>query len=637
MSKGKISITTFFMTASCLIIGVLGIWIFLINQRGLEKIFHDKLALFFSQNLKYAELIVNHTFDDVLSSVRLAQFDDEEMEMLKENDTLSQEGLSKSLAQKMGQGLEFMMLFPLSSKRDCPPIVASSALYDVEHLEEELRAHLSLHVNKKMLFFNDGKERFLFMVASKPLLDVKSGEVVAVLVGGMELGNNAILKRTIEHNTHLSRVTFCYEEACFYTKDEAKETGVFEKGTVYVLDEKHGAHLYEDSIILEEERTPLSLRMVGEHLDFEEVNQAVGKEFLKTLFWIVIGLGLFGVILRYWFINPLEGLKIFAKQLSESGSSKHKPHFFIAEYHTLLVYLEKLFVSLAQTRLELVKSKEKIEKDMKIIDTYVIISTTDLKGHITSVSQAFCDISGYVQQELIGQNHNILRDPLMPSSVFKNLWETITRGQVWHGEMSNIRKNGERYWTLSYIAPVYEEGEKVGYTAIRQDITDKKRVEELSIKDRLTGLFNRLKLDEVFAYELGQAKRYQKPLSIIMLDIDYFKMTNDTYGHQAGDTTLQLFAGILQKCSRKVDIVGRWGGEEFLIIVPNAHKDEVMVLAEKLRHSIETYAFPTVGHKTASLGVTSFRANDTHESMVERADEAMYEAKNTGRNKVVYV
>jgi diguanylate cyclase (GGDEF)-like protein len=159
-------------------------------------------------------------------------------------------------------------------------------------------------------------------------------------------------------------------------------------------------------------------------------------------------------------------------------------------------------------------------------------------------------------------------------------------------------------------------------------------LERLSVTDKLTGLFNRLKLDVVLAGEVDRASRFAQPFSIIIIDIDYFKQVNDRYGHQVGDQVLQQFATILSRNTRKVDTVGRWGGEEFLFICPNTDSAGARQLAENLRVAIEEHKFPIVGSVTASLGVSGFQANDQANDIVARADEALYAAKNNGRNCV---
>jgi len=163
---------------------------------------------------------------------------------------------------------------------------------------------------------------------------------------------------------------------------------------------------------------------------------------------------------------------------------------------------------------------------------------------------------------------------------------------------------------------------------------EKERAEKLSITDRLTGLNNRLKLDEFLADEMNRAKRYKHHLSVIIFDLDHFKQVNDTYGHQVGDEILVSVADLTRENTRTSDVAGRWGGEEFMIICPETELSGAKVIAEKLRQVIERYDFPTVGHKTASFGVASVKSDENEDGVMQRADDALYRAKNAGRNRV---
>lgn len=277
----------------------------------------------------------------------------------------------------------------------------------------------------------------------------------------------------------------------------------------------------------------------------------------------------------------------------------------------------------------------KLEEYILIIDKNVISSTTDLHGRITKVSEAFCDISGYSKNELLGKSHNIVRHQDMPKAAYKELWATIKAGNIWQGELKNLRKDGSIYWVDVLITPIKnEQGDIISYTSIRQDITDKKRIEELSVTDKLTQLYNRLKLDEIFAMKLATAGRYNTPFSVIIMDIDHFKNVNDTWGHQAGDDVLKEFAAIIKSNVRETDIVGRWGGEEFLILSSDTDLESATQLSQKLRELVSSFKFSFAGHKTASFGVSSYHAGDDEKTMVKRADEALYNAKAGGRNRV---
>ncbi|MCU7922835.1 MAG: diguanylate cyclase [Candidatus Thiodiazotropha sp. (ex Dulcina madagascariensis)] len=164
---------------------------------------------------------------------------------------------------------------------------------------------------------------------------------------------------------------------------------------------------------------------------------------------------------------------------------------------------------------------------------------------------------------------------------------------------------------------------------------DKELLQELSSTDRLTSLYNRSKLEELFEYELNQCRRYNTPLSLIMIDLDHFKAVNDSYGHHAGDLVLQDMAAILTRSSRTSDVVARWGGEEFLILAPKTDLDHAAQLAEKIRAAVEAHPFAEVGKRTGSFGVACYRERDTLTSLLQRADLAMYQAKKEGRNQVV--
>lgn len=161
-----------------------------------------------------------------------------------------------------------------------------------------------------------------------------------------------------------------------------------------------------------------------------------------------------------------------------------------------------------------------------------------------------------------------------------------------------------------------------------------KQLITLSTTDTLTTLANRYQLNNVLKQSISSAERYERPLSVIILDLDHFKRVNDLYGHHAGDTVLQESARILRGNCRESDTVGRWGGEEFLIICPETEKDEAALLAEKLRSMIPSVSMIYAHTQTASFGVSSYEPLDTQESIVIRADEALYRAKHDGRNCV---
>ena len=192
------------------------------------------------------------------------------------------------------------------------------------------------------------------------------------------------------------------------------------------------------------------------------------------------------------------------------------------------------------------------------------------------------------------------------------------------------------YWTYT----IKKEKRKTELLLIklefaRNQLKEKnKELKHIARTDKLTELYNRVKLDDALIKELSRANRYNHPLGIILIDIDNFKQVNDTYGHLVGDMVLIDLAKILKEYTRDIDIAGRWGGEEFMIICPETNIKGVNKLAHLLKEKIETYNFPEVRNITASFGISQFRIKDSPDDLILKADEALYKAKNAGRNCV---
>lgn len=168
-----------------------------------------------------------------------------------------------------------------------------------------------------------------------------------------------------------------------------------------------------------------------------------------------------------------------------------------------------------------------------------------------------------------------------------------------------------------------------------QELVEMNReLEVLSVTDRLTGLFNRRKLDQVLEEELTRRRRYETGFALVMMDIDFFKRVNDCHGHAAGDAVLVAMAGILRQRTRESDALARLGGEEFVIVCRHSTLEGCVATAEKIREAIENHDFQEAGQVTASFGVTPCRAGDSAEAMLARADSALYRAKASGRNRV---
>lgn len=161
-----------------------------------------------------------------------------------------------------------------------------------------------------------------------------------------------------------------------------------------------------------------------------------------------------------------------------------------------------------------------------------------------------------------------------------------------------------------------------------------KEKDYIATSDALTGAYNRRKFIELFDRQLAQEERFQLGLSLIMIDIDNFKLINDNFGHSAGDTVLQELVSVIKTNVRPSDVFARWGGEEFLIMIPGGGNKAAKSLAEKLRHAIETHNFTGVPQTTVSLGVSEYSPGDNLKTLCNRADQALYAAKRLGKNQV---
>lgn len=328
-------------------------------------------------------------------------------------------------------------------------------------------------------------------------------------------------------------------------------------------------------------------------------------------------------------------------------------------FHPLLMQLKTKHQTIAQLNTELEQRVEertrRLQTMLNIVNQYVYTTYTDTNGVITYVTDAFCDLSGYSREELLGKTHNVIKHPDNEIDTFAPLWQALLNGDIYKGVIKNRHKNGKNYWLDSYIVPdKNEEGIIIGFQAFRQNITDKIRLEELNnelenrvvertkeieriaVTDALTGLFNRRRFNVELEDALALYKRYQTPITLAVLDVDYFKKINDTYGHNIGDETLVSLAALLQKHMRQTDKVARWGGEEFVILFINTELNDALIAAEGLLEAIRTFLFKDVGSVTCSIGLAALMPTDVQESFFQRADASLYRAKEQGRNRVCY-
>ena len=288
--------------------------------------------------------------------------------------------------------------------------------------------------------------------------------------------------------------------------------------------------------------------------------------------------------------------------------------------------------------------QREVERSLALIDQYISYYCIDLEGNIVSLSNAFANMIGYKKEELEGKNQKILMDDETPDSFYQKLWWTISKDEVFIGEVKSRKKDTTLLWLQLKILPLYDDEHiKNGYMVIEQDITDKKIIEELSVTDSLTKLYNRRYFTAIFPKELARAKRENSKIAFVMLDVDNFKLYNDTYGHPAGDTALSKIAELLKEfASRGSDTAFRMGGEEFALILQFNKEKELREHLQRLIQGVENLAILHANNNaskyvTISAGAVCIPQESmlNHEELYKVADELLYKAKNNGRNQYI--
>ena len=273
---------------------------------------------------------------------------------------------------------------------------------------------------------------------------------------------------------------------------------------------------------------------------------------------------------------------------------------------------------------------------------------TDANGIIIKVNKAFCETTGYSQDDIVGQTPRVLKSGLHDPSFYDEMWDSIKRTGIWNGELLDKRKNGEVYPKWLNIAAVKNSaGEVVNYVGTHFDITERKKAEEkintLAFYDQLTGLPNRTLLIDRLNQAMSNSVRSEAYGAIIFIDLDNFKMVNDTLGHEMGDLLLKQVAERLVSCVRDGDTVCRLGGDEFILMLSGIHTSEA--IAASLVDGIGEKLLATMNKPfqlkntpclcTPSMGVTLFKGHDTTvDVLLKQADIAMYKSKSSGRNSI---
>lgn len=327
-------------------------------------------------------------------------------------------------------------------------------------------------------------------------------------------------------------------------------------------------------------------------------------------------------------------LKLMQQQVTISPYIASENRVMISIYDISELFEAKLLIKKEMNTVN--KLNQKLEADREIIDKNIMVMKTSVNGIIKDVSSFFCSSFDIQRDEIIGKNISIFKSDDVSELIYKELWETIKNKKPWNGELKYKGLRAQEKWLQSRIMPIFDtHGEIHEFSAVYHDITNEKLLAELYITDSLTKLYNRAHFDETINMIVKHQRKADSNFVLVLADIDYFKSINDTYGHQVGDEVLVSVAKTIKSSLRDNDLVARWGGEEFVIMLKNITIDEAEIIVEKIRANIEKSIIKKDIKVTASFGLTKYIAGEDSKEIFKRADDALYEAKNSGRNRVV--
>jgi len=347
--------------------------------------------------------------------------------------------------------------------------------------------------------------------------------------------------------------------------------------------------------------------------------------------------------------------KIHNNKLAEQLDILHKT--LDKEYKNNL-YQEKviaifLFLSMVIVWIVFIAMYIHSRKNQKILqqhasvfaNTQEMIVITDPHGHVVSINRAFSDIYGYTLNEVKGKKLNILHSGMQDDLFYKDMWDEIIHNGIYQGRVVNKTKDGTNIPMWITIKAVYDESHKIiNYISVQTDLraleASKSKAEYLAYHDALTGLYNRVSFEELLERSLLSAQRDATKFAILFIDLDRFKIINDTLGHDIGDRVLIQAAARLEMILRKSDVISRWGGDEFVIILHNVESESfVATVAQKI---VEGMTKPIlIDHHTlsvsASVGIALYPQNaEDEQTLIKYADSAMYQAKENGKNSFYF-
>ena len=295
---------------------------------------------------------------------------------------------------------------------------------------------------------------------------------------------------------------------------------------------------------------------------------------------------------------------------------------------------------------EYVEQNRKLEQAASVFEnTEEAIIISDQAGLVSSINSAFTNMYGYTIDDVLGKSLNILHSGFQDKYFYEEMWDKINKNGLWRGKFINKSKNGETIPVWTTIKKIVDhKGKVINYTAIQTDLREieesQAKADYLAYHDALTGLYNRVSFEEYLSHALAIAKRNEHLLSIFFIDLDRFKVINDTLGHDIGDQVLITVASRLKTVLRESDFISRWGGDEFVVILENVlSASDTAVIATNLISALKE-PMEINGHHlitTASIGISLYPENGTDaNTLIKHADSAMYQAKDSGKNNFSY-
>ncbi len=301
----------------------------------------------------------------------------------------------------------------------------------------------------------------------------------------------------------------------------------------------------------------------------------------------------------------------------------------------ILIYMNKYATKI---RNELIGFKTAIE------NSYNSIVITDIDSNITYVNDIAINETGYSKEELIGQNPRVLKSGQNDDSFYQEMHTALSSGRKWEGEFINKKKDGSLLYEKASIMPIYQDDEIVNYLAIKLNITDyideKNKVQHMAYHDSLTQLPNRLNIEQYLQKRVSIAKRSQLQIAILFIDLDRFKIINDTLGHDVGDELLVQVSLRLKSALRESDMLARVGGDEFIIVIESPTQDYSAAYVSQKILDLFTKPIKTqnnILNITLSIGISLYPDDDKdYKKLFKYADIAMYKAKDSGKNTYRY-